>query len=259
MKRLLCLLVIALVMITTQVIVAQEPTFTPDPDSDVIEVQVDPTDLEQAAEDVVETTETVTEGVVDSFVTIIEELTDKPENDVVLLAMVIGGVLLLVGGWRIYEYIVVIAGILVGALFAVALVADESTTIQIFALIIGALLGAALSVFLYYIAVFFIGAYLGMVLLQAIANALDIAEPTAIALLVAAIIGGIIAVGLGVELLVVLSAVVGAQMLVVALGLESYWILILAIIGIVIQVYATRYYGYSLRRRPRSLRSLLRP
>ena len=257
MKRLLFLLVIALLLAASTITLAQVPTITPDPD--LIEVDVNEENLEQAAEDVIETTEQVTEGVVDTFVTIVEELTDRPENDLVLLVMVVGGVLLLVLGWRLYEYIVVIAGILVGATFAIALVADESTTVQIVALIIGGLLGALLSVFLYYVAVFFIGAYLGMVLLEVIANALDLAEPTAVALLVAAIVGGIVAIGLGIELLVVLSAVVGAQMLVVALGLQSYWILILALIGIAIQVYATRYYGYSLRRRPRTLRSLLRP
>jgi hypothetical protein len=259
MKRLLFLLIIALLMVANTVVLAQEPTITPDPDDDLIEVEVDEDDLEEAAEDAVQTTEQVTEGVVDTFVTVVEELTDQPENDVVLLVMVVGGVLLLVLGWRLYEYIVVIAGILVGAMLAIALVADESTTVQIIALIIGALIGAFLSVFLYYVAVFFIGAYVGMVLLEVIANALDMAEPTAIALLIAAIVGGIAAVGLGIELLVVLSAVVGAQMLVVALGLDSVWILILALVGIIIQVYATRYYGYSLRRRPRSLRSLLLP
>ena len=74
------------------------------------------------------------------------------------------------------------------------------------------------------------------------------------ALLIGAAIGGVLLLGLSFQLLVLLSAVVGAQMLTQGLDLASEWTLLLAIGGILIQLIAIRTFHIDIRRRPRGIR-----
>jgi hypothetical protein len=71
------------------------------------------------------------------------------------------------------------------------------------------------------------------------------------ALLIVLVIGGLIMLMLSYELLVVLSSVLGAQLLVIGLGLSpaSLWILGLALLGILLQTGLMRRFGYGFRRR----------
>ncbi len=55
---------------------------------------------------------------------------------------------------------------------------------------------------------------------------------------------------LSMELLVVLSAVVDAKMIGLALNLGVGWVLLLALIGIILQFTAARSQGVDFRRRP---------
>jgi hypothetical protein len=63
------------------------------------------------------------------------------------------------------------------------------------------------------------------------------------------VIGGAVLIGLSFELLVVLSALVGAQMLTRGLGLDAIWTLIFAAVGIIVQIGLVRAYKYDFRRR----------
>lgn len=256
MKRVIILFIIALMALPGFVALAQgEPTETPDPDID-IEVEVDEDAVEEAAEDVVEVTQEVADDATGTIQDLIDDLTEIPNSDVARLLMVIAGVILLVAAWRLYDFVVIISGIIVGASLAVSLVTGEEELVQILALLMGGIIGALLAVFVYYIAVFFIGGHIGILLTAALAESLELEPVSAVALAVGGIIGGIVALGLSAELLVILAVLVGAEMIVIALGLAPVWIIILTIVGIVIQLFASRYYGYPVRRRPRSLRSL---
>lgn len=230
---------------------AQEVT-DPPPDGE-IEIDVDEVreGVEDVAEEAVDTTETVAEA---SF-TFLQDLTDRlataPENDLLRIVFVIGGAILLLLGWRVYDEVIILAGILVGAAVASGVVPDSNTVLEIAALLIGGIIGALLAIFLYYIAVFFIGAYVGLLLTYTVINSLLSTTVSDVVLLVGALLGGVLLVVLSAELLVLLSAIVGAQMLVVALGLNPEWILILALVGIVIQFAILRSMKINLRRRPR--------
>jgi hypothetical protein len=114
---------------------------------------------------------------------------------------------------------------------------------------IGGLVGALVSIFLYHVAVFIIGAYIGILLTGSIAAALSLTPVSPLALLIGAIIGGLILLALSFEFLVLLSAVVGAQMLSLGLGLDAIWTFVFALIGIVAQLGLMRAYKYDFRRR----------
>ena len=219
---------------------AQEPTAIPTTAGTV--------NLEEAAEDAVDVTNRAAEATIDSASALIQRLTQQPKSEIVRVLFVIGGAILLVAGWRIYEFVVLIAGFLVGAAFGLAVAPDSSTFVQVAAFIIGGLIGAALSVFVYYVAVFLIGAYVGIALTDGIARSLGLLPISPVALFIGAIIGGVILLGLSIELLLVISALVGAQLIVMGLGLRTEWVLILTVAGIIIQLIAARAWQVPIRR-----------
>lgn len=208
---------------------------------------------EELADDIVDVTVDAAQSTTGFFAEIFDRLTQVPRSDAVRVLFVIGGIILLVAGWRIYDYVIVVAGFLVGAALALSLVDTNNTVLDLVVLLIGGIIGALLSVFLYYIAVFVVGAYLGIVLTSALAAALNFTPVSSVVLLIGGVIGGLILLGLSVEFVLVIAALVGAQLITLGLGLNATWTLILAVIGIVLQVILTRAFRYDLRRRRRPL------
>jgi hypothetical protein len=122
--------------------------------------------------------------------------------------------------------------------------------ITVGAVLVGGLVGAAVSVYIYLLGVFLIGAYMGIVLTGALAGELSLTPISPLVLLIGGVIGGLILIGLSFQFLVVISSVVGAQMLTLGLGLDAIWMVLLTVIGIVLQLWFMRHYNYSYRRRP---------
>ncbi len=216
------------------------------------------TGAEDIAQDLVDITEGAAEGTVATVDTLISNLIQPPRSDIARLLLIVGGVLLLVAGWRFYEYIILIAGMIIGATVALSLITTNSVIIAVLVMLVGAVIGAILSVFLYYVAVFLIGAYVGIILTGTVAAALSLTPVSPIALLIGAIIGGLIMLAVSIEFLILVSAIVGAQMLVLGLGLGAVWILIFAVFGIILQLVLTRAFRYEFRRRPRRINLLRR-
>jgi hypothetical protein len=237
-------------IVTPTPLLLESPTPVIEGDGD-IEIRIDP---EQAAQDAVQITQAVAEATAGTLAGFLDQLARAPRSDVARVLLVLGGAVLLLVGWRVADFVIVIAGALIGASVATALVTDPNEVIQIIALILGALVGAALASLLYYVAVFFIGAYVGIVLFQTVAASLGYETVDAILVLVAALIGGILLLGLAVYFLLFLSVLVGAQMVVLGLNLDPVWLLILVVIGLIIQVVAARAVGDDIRRRPRPVR-----
>ncbi|XWX02477.1 hypothetical protein VZO05_08155 [Aggregatilineales bacterium SYSU G02658] len=207
--------------------------------------------LDTAVETVAEAAASTAAAASNALDDLLTRISSAPQSDVARVLLIVGGVLLLVLGWRIYNYIIIVAGFLIGANIAASLVANEGTLIVTIALIVGGLIGAALAAVFYLAAVFLIGAYIGIVFTNAAAAALGLAPVSGLVLIVAAVLGGLVLIGLSFELLVVIAAVVGAQMLTLGLGLDSLWVLIFAAAGIVIQLVLMRTGRVSLRRRYR--------
>jgi hypothetical protein len=166
------------------------------------------------------------------------------------LLLVIGGSILLIAGWRVYDYIVLIAGFIIGASVALSLLTEDNTMITVGAILVGGFIGAFLALYAYLIGVFLIGAYVGIVLTGALAAEVSATPVSPLILLIGGLIGGLILAQLSFQFMVIVAAVAGAQMLVLGLGLEPYWTLLLALAGIILQLYLMRRYNYGYRRRP---------
>ena len=235
-------LVLAALTLFVPSLVAQEVVIvTPTPDLAI----ATPENLAAELVDLTTTTAEATAATLDQFLT---NLVQTPKSDVARVLLIGGGLILLVAGWRIYEVIILIAGFIMGASIASALVISDSVLINTAVLLLGGIVGAVLSAFLYYIAVFLIGAYIGMALTNGLAVMLGLLPVSAVALLLGGLIGGIVLVGLSFEFLIVLAALVGAQMLTLGLGLDAIWTLVLAVIGVIVQLGLTRTLGYEFRR-----------
>ena len=196
----------------------------------------------------VEQTMQAAEMTTDTITGFFNRLTETPQSTVTRVVMVIVALVLLVAGWRVYEFVIVIAGAIVGATIATSLVASNDVAINLVALVVGGLVGALLSWFLYYVAVFFIGLHFGILLTNGLATMLELQPVSPWALAIGGVIGGVILLGLSFEFLILVSSLVGAQMMTLALGLDPVWTLVLAVLGILVQFALTRTFKYDFRR-----------
>lgn len=197
---------------------------------------------------IVTTTINAAQATTDIMVNFFNRLTQTPESTVMRVIMIVVGLVLLVAGWRVYEFVIVIAGAMVGAAIASSLVVSTDAVTNLVVLLIGGVIGAVLSFFLYYVAVFLIGMHFGILLTNGLATTLALQPVSPLVLIVGGVIGGLILLGLSFQFLIVLSSLVGAQLLVVALGLPTIWTLVIALLGILVQFGLTRTYHYDFRR-----------
>lgn len=244
LKKYLVILVLLLGVMAGGVL-AQEPLPSSTP------FVVTPIPFDNTAQGLVDITTQTTENAASTLMNFVAPLLQPPQSEIGQLILVVGGVLLLIAGWRVYEFITVIAGFLVGVLLAVQMIPPDNQLLVIIGLIIGGVIGAVLAAYLFYIAVFFIGAYIGILIVNGLAGFMATgAEMPPLVLLIAGIIGGVVMIGLSFEFLILLAAVVGAQMIVLGLGMDAGWVIVLAIIGVVVQLFLTRRFQYEIRRRP---------
>lgn len=207
--------------------------------------------VEKTAGDIVDFTTQTAVTTADTLQGFIDRLVQTPKSDFARILLIVGGVILLAAGWRIYDVITLIAGFMIGALVALSLLNTDNTLITIAGILVGGLIGAALGYFVYIVAIALIGAYLGVVVANGIAFQLALSPINPIVLLIAAILGALVMVGLSFQFLILLSALVGAQMLTLGLGLAPVWTLIFAAIGVILQLGLARAYNFDWRSRPR--------
>lgn len=210
------------------------------------------------AEGIVDFTVDAAESTANSLEGFLNRLITTPQSDIARVLLIAGGVVLLLAGWRVYDFIVIIAGFIIGASVAVALVSADNTFLVIAALLLGDMLGAVLSVFVYYVAVFLIGVYIGIALTNALLTALSLTPISPFVLLIGGIIGGMVLLALSFEFLALMSSLVGAQMLTLGLGLPVLWTVIFAIVGVAVQFGFMQALHYDFRRRPRYYNPLRR-
>lgn len=188
-----------------------------------------------AQTDVVAATSNLAQG-------ILARIAQIPESDVARGLLILGGILPLLAGWLVYEFIIVLSGFFVGSIVALSLVPDANTVMVILLIAVGGLIGAILSGLFYFVGVFLIGGYVGLVLTNTLASDLI--------LIIGFVLGGVILLLFSFELLIVVSSVVGAQMIARGLGLGVEWVVIFALAGIMLQAIATRAQGHTIRRAP---------
>lgn len=253
MYFLVTMVVVLLLILFVWLLVAEDNPATPGEENSVdINVNIDVDEGEALAGDIVDLTVDAAESSTNAVDDFLERLITTPQSDLMRVLLVVGGALLLVAGWRVYDFIVIIAGFIVGAAIALSLVTTENTFLGVGAILLGGVIGAALSVYMYLVGIFLIGAYIGIVLTGAIAAELSQTEVSSLLLFVGGLIGAFVLLGLSFEFLIFVASIIGAQMLTLALQLDITWTIILAIIGIVLQLGYMRRTNYSYRRRPQN-------
>jgi hypothetical protein len=234
-------LLLLLVMIPATVSLAQDViVVTATPISDAA--------VEEAAEDIVDFTTQTAQATANTLQDFVNRLIQTPKSEIARVLLILGGVILLVAGWRVSDFITLIAGFLIGVMVALSLVPSDNSLISIATILIGGLIGAALGYFLFYVAIFLIGAYIGIVLTNGLAIQLTLLPANPIVLVLAALIGGLVLTGLSFQFLILISALIGAQMITLGLGLAPVWTLVLAAVGVIVQIGLARYYNFDLRR-----------
>ena len=211
------------------------------------------TEINETAGGVVDVAEGAAETLTETAVSLFDRILQTPTSETARIILIIGGIILLVAGWAVYDFIILIAGFLIGGLIAISLVNEPNTIIALIVFVVGGLIGAALGGVLWYLAVFLIGGYIGIVLVRSLMVSLNLGIPDDIVLLIFMVVGGVLLLAISFQLLVVFSAIVGAQMVALGFGLGAEWVILLAILGIILQVVITRSRGISFRRRPRSI------
>ncbi len=243
---------LGLLLIMSAVSAQETPTLPPLPTPNA-------TQVEETAGGVVDVAEGAAQSITATAVGLWERLLQPPTSETARIILIIGGIILLVAGWAVYDFIIMIAGFLIGGLIALSFFNEPNTVIALAVFVVGGLIGAALAAVLWFLAVFLIGGYIGIVLTRSLALALGFGLPSDIVLLIALIVGGILLLLISFELLIVFSAIVGAQMVALGFGLEAQWVILLALLGIILQIVITRSRGVAIRRRPRSILWRRRP
>jgi hypothetical protein len=148
----------------------------------------------------------------------------------------VAGVVLLIIGWRITDYIVGLAGFVIGAGIGMSLAPVGNEIVTLLALVAGGLIGAVLAIILQPVALFLLGAYLGVIITGQAWAAFDPTPVPVWASVLGGVIGGLLMLALAFQLLVLVSAALGAFLVSMALGLPLLWTIVLFVLGVLVQV-----------------------
>ena len=121
------------------------------------------------------------------------------------------GLLACFAGYRLFRAVLTIYGFLLGAFFASTLVSPGDTIAMLVALVVGGLLGALIMYAGYFVGVALVGGGLGVTLTHAAWTAWRGSEPGVIVVIFAAVIGATLATTLQREIVIVATALAGAQ------------------------------------------------
>jgi hypothetical protein len=125
-----------------------------------------------------------------------------------------GGLLACFAGYRLFRLVLGIFGAIAGALVATSLVGPDNTLWLVGAVLIGALVGALILIFAYFAGVALLGAGFGALTAHMLWTAFG-AEPGLIAVLALSILGALAALWLERYVIIIATAVIGAQMAIV--------------------------------------------
>jgi hypothetical protein len=130
------------------------------------------------------------------------------------IILVGGGLLACFAGYRLFRLVLGIFGAIAGALVATSVIGPENTLWLIGAILVGAIAGALIFVFAYFAGVALLGAGFGAMAAHLVWLAIG-GEPGLIAVILCSIAGALLALWLERYVIIVATALVGAQMAVV--------------------------------------------
>jgi len=165
--------------------------------------------------------------------TIYENLRDVVDNSQPILVVV--GIVLLIAGWRIYDWVVAAPGIVIGGMIAAILLREQDTPFLVIGVLIGAGIGAGMALFIHGIVIWIIGALIGAFLFDSLWVDIMRDTPPEWWFVVGIFVGGFTFVAVYDLLEVVIAAAIGATMIGLAFDLNTLWVAALFLAGLVIQ------------------------
>jgi hypothetical protein len=158
------------------------------------------------------------------------------------IPIILVGLALAFFGKAVFKWLIILAGGIVGgtALALVAQAYGQSELVVLGATIIGFIIGGLLGIFLVYVSVFLIGAYIGYLLVLTFTSNI-------IAVAIVAIIFGILAIIIFKFALPILTAIVGGSMVGQGLMLAGVIYPVAAVIGIAVIILGAIYQLLTLR------------
>lgn len=159
--------------------------------------------------------------------------------------MAIAGLAMLLAGYKLYRYVIMIPGIILGGALGAAIGADENAFLAIVGLLLGALIGAGLALLIHDLLIFLIGAGIGVTLVAGISLANN-NMPEAWAIIVGIIVGGVGLLALSKAAIIFYTSAVGS--LLFGLGIEAtgWWLLLFFAVGVGVQYGLARALGDSI-------------
>ena len=156
------------------------------------------------------------------------------------------GAIALVYGYAIYQFIVMLPGMIIGGLLGFGLGAMEWEVVGgIIVGFIGLCLGGAIAWFLHQVAIFLIGAFAGGLCATGISAGIFDVNPHGMVLLIAGILGGCLLLFLAKALVIVKTSALGALLIMIGSGnpTSPLMFIVLFIIGMAVQFGVSRWLG----------------
>jgi hypothetical protein len=149
----------------------------------------------------------------------------------------LGGLALLVAGYKIYRFVVALPGFLIGAAVGVALGygGSENLLLAILGLVLGGVVGAGLALLLHDLAVFVVGAVVGVIVVGGLCALVTDSAPPVLLLIIGGLIGGGGLLALSHLWIVLLSSAIGAVMFGAGIGVGVGWMFLFCLLGIAAQ------------------------
>src|SRR5262245_16212248 len=94
-------------------------------------IVVTPTPDTAAAAGVVEVASDAAQNITGTAQSLWVQLSQTPQSDLARILLIVGGVVLLIAGWMVYEWVILIAGFLIGAITALALLPQDNTLVAL--------------------------------------------------------------------------------------------------------------------------------
>lgn len=156
--------------------------------------------------------------------------------------MAIAGLAMLLAGYKIYRYVIMIPGLILGGVLGMVIGADENTFLAIVGLLLGALIGAGLALLIHDLLIFLIGAGIGVSLVAGITLANN-NVPEAWAIILGAIVGGIGLLALSRAAIIFYTSAVGSLLFGLGIQTTGLWLVLFFVIGVGVQYGLARALG----------------
>jgi hypothetical protein len=144
------------------------------------------------------------------------------------------GLAMLLAGYKIYRFIIMVPGLLLGGLLGMAIGADDGGLMAIIGLLLGAAVGAVVALVIHDLMVFLTGAFIGVAVMGgAFLAGGDLPDPAFV--VIAGLIGGVGLLVLSKTAIIFFTSAVGSLLFGMGVEATGLWLLLFFGVGVAVQ------------------------